>query len=161
MRVVSKLGLGFFLLSLVAAWGCSKPALYGSTMESPPMVHYFDVPPQEAFRAAKESLLFRGYSIKQEDAQNFTLETYWQATTADSHYVEVFRRKDYGTVGAYYRLFVKIKPRNNGSSVSITNVAKSFISNVKSSQREETEVMDKIADFTRKRDIQVTNIGLQ
>ncbi len=161
MRVLIKPGVCLALLSLLAVWGCSKPALYGTTMENQPVVKYLNVPPQEAFRAAKEALLFRGYSIKQEDTANLTLETYWQPTTADSHYVEVFRRKDFGTVGAYFRLYVKVKPRHSGSSVSITNVAKSFISNVKTSEREETEVMDKIADFTRQRDIQVTNIGLQ
>lgn len=161
MKVAVQLVFTLVLLTGLAISGCSKPSLYGSTMENPPLIQYFNVPPQEAFRAAKESLLFRGYSIKQENPEDLSLETYWQATTADSHFVEVFRRKDYGTVGAYYRLYVKVTPRHSGSAVSITNVAKSFISNVKSSQREETEVMEKIADFTRKRDIQVTNIGLQ
>jgi hypothetical protein len=90
-----------------------------------------------------------------------TLETYWQPTTADSHYVDVFGREDYGTVGAYYRLAVKVTPKGDGSRVGITNVAKSFISDLKSSGREEDRVFEKISDFTRKRDIKVTNIGLQ
>jgi hypothetical protein len=64
-------------------------------------------------------------------------------------------------VGSYYRLLVKVSAQGNGSRVGITNVAKSIISNLKSSKREEEELFFKIADFTRKRDIQVTNIGLQ
>ncbi len=159
-RVASRLALVMILLGFVVS-GCSSPKLYGTLQQNEAMVKHYDVPPQDAFRATKEALLYSGYSIKQEDTQNLTLETYWHPTTADSHYVEVFRRKDFGTVGAYYRLVVKVSPRRKGSSVSITNVAKSFISNVKSSQREEDKVFAKINDFTRKRDIQVTNIGLQ
>jgi hypothetical protein len=141
---------------------CSKPALYGSLQESPPIIKYYQVPPADAFRAAKEALVFLGYSVKQEDAAQGILETFWQPATADSHYVNVFGRKDYGTVGAYYRIVVKVKPRaNNGSEVSITNAAKSYISHLQSSQEEESKIFTKIDDFTRKRDIQVTNIGLQ
>lgn len=151
-----------FIFSLfILAAGCSKPALYGTLQESESVTRYYQVPPQQALRAAKEALLYLGYSIKQEDDKNFTLETYWQPTTADSHYVEVFRRKDFGTVGAYYRLVVKVTPRRSGSRVSITNAAKSYISNLKTSHREEDRVFSKVDDFTRKRDIQVTNIGVQ
>lgn len=150
--------LGLFAL---ASFACSKPALYGTTQESESVVKYYSVPPKQAFRAAKEALHYLGYSIKQEDPQKLFLETYWQPATADSHYVEVFGRRDYGTVGAYYRVVILIKSRANGSSLKITNVAKSIISNVKSSNREEDKIVSKINDFTRRRDIQVTNIGLQ
>lgn len=157
---MAKTCLVVFLFSCGAA--CSKPALYGSLQESPPIIKNYQVSQQDAFRAAKEALVFLGYSVKQEDAAQGLLETFWQPATADSHYVNVFGRKDYGTVGAYYRIIVKVKERSSGSSeVSITNAAKSYISNLKSSQEEESKIFSKIDDFTRKRDIQVTNIGLQ
>jgi hypothetical protein len=155
---ISALGL-VLAATLLAA--CSKPLLYGNLQETEEIVKTYQVPPAEAFRAAKEALLFKGYSLKQEDPTNFILETYWQPSTADSHYVNVFGRKDFGTVGSYYRLVVKITPKGNGSRVGISNVAKSFISNLKSSQQEEDKIFEKISDFTRKQDIQVTNIGLQ
>jgi len=149
------------LLLLGSLIACSKPKLYGSVQESEAIVKYYAVPPADAYRAAKEALIFRGYSIKQSDDAAMTLETYWQPSTSDSHYVLIFGKKDYGTVGSYYRMAVKVTPQGSGSKVSITNVAKSFITDLKSSNREEDEVFIKIADFTRKRDIQVTNIGLQ
>ena len=151
-------------LVVMAALGfvaCSKPKLYGTIQEAKEVVRYYPVPPQDAYRAAKEALVFRGFSLKESDDTAMTLETYWQPTTADSHFVDVFGRPDYGTVGAYYRLAVKVTPKGEGSRVGITNVAKSFISDLKSSGREEDRVFEKISDFTRKRDIQVTNIGLQ
>jgi len=161
MNKFQKASLGMlFILGLVFS-ACSKPALYGTIQESDEVVQYYQVPPADAFRAVKEALTFRGYSLKSIDEQAMTIETYWQPTTADSHYVEVFERRDYGTVGAYYRLAVKVTARGEGSKVAITNVAKSIISNLKSSQRAENVVFEKVSDFTRKRDIQVTNIGLQ
>jgi hypothetical protein len=159
MKNIAKGFLILFLLSAGAA--CNKPALYGTLQESQAIVRYYQVPEKEAFRAAKEALLFLGYSMKQEDPAQGLIETYWQPSTADSHYVLVFGRKDFGTSGAYYRIVVKIKPRSNGSEVAITNAAKSYISNLKSSTEEESKIFSKIEDFTRKRDIQVTNIGLQ
>ena len=151
----------FTVLLLLGTAACSKPKLYGQIQESEAIVKYFAVPPADAYRAAKEALIFRGFSLKEADDANMTLETYWQPTTADSHYVLVFGRRDFGTVGAYYRMAVKVTPQGSGSKVSITNVAKSFISDLKSSNREEDELFIKVSDFTRKRDIQVTNIGLQ
>jgi hypothetical protein len=161
MKFQRALRLLVVLLLLGGAAACSKPKLYGSIQESESIVKYFAVPPVDAYRAAKEALIFRGYSLKQADDTAMTLETFWQPATADSHYVLVFNRKDFGTVGAYYRMAVKVTPQGSGSKVSITNVAKSFITDLKSSQREEDELFIKISDFTRKRDIQVTNIGLQ
>lgn len=160
---MKKLGLSFLALvfALGALVGCSKPLLYGNIQETQEIVKLYQVPPADAYRATKEALLFRGYSLKLEDPQNMILETYWQPTTADSHFVNVFGQRDYGTVGAYYRLVVKVTPKGNGSRVGISNVAKSFISNLKSSQAEESKVFEKVSDFTRKQDIKVTNIGLQ
>jgi uncharacterized lipoprotein len=150
------------MLIFLAGAACNKPALYGTLQESKPTVKCYQVPPAEAFRASKEALLFLGYSMKQEDPEQGLLETYWQPSTADSHYVNVFGRKDYGTTGAYYRIVIKIKAQGeNGSEVSMTNAAKSYISNLQSSTQEEAKIFAKIDDFTRKRDIQVTNIGLQ
>ena len=161
MKFIKALRLAMLLPIGLSLWACSKPALYGTVQEAEPVVKYFAVPPEESFRATKEALTNRGYSLREVDDKNFTLETYWQPTTADSHYVLVFGRRDYGTVAAYYRLAVKVTPQGNGSKVAIANVAKSFITDLKSSHREEDEVFIKVSDFTRKRDIQVTNIGLQ
>jgi len=151
----------FVLGAVLIAGACSKPKLYGTIQEAEPVTKYPQVPPEEAFKASKEALAAQGYSLKQVDETAMTIETNWQASTADSHYVEVFGRPDYGTVGSYYRLLVKVTPKANGSNVSVTNVAKSFISNLKSTKRREEDVLEKVADFTRKRDINVTNIGVQ
>lgn len=155
------LAFSVVLCAVLGLGACNKPNLYGTIQEADSVVRNYQVAPTEAFRAAKEALVFRGYSIKTIDAQNMTIETYWQPSTSDSHYVLVFGKPDYGTVGAYYRLVIKVKPRSDGSQVIITNVAKSFISNVKSSEVAESSLFEKISDFTRRQDIQVTNIGLQ
>lgn len=158
LRVLSRLAILFSLVLIFSA--CNKPALYGTVQESDSITQNFKAPPPAAFEAAKHALVYLGYSLKQENPEQGILETYWQPTKAGSHYVSVFGRRDYGTVGAYYQLRVKVRPRGEGSAVSVANISKSFISNLKSAEREEREFLSKVDDFTRK-DIQVTNIGPQ
>lgn len=153
------LGLSTLMLSLFLG-ACNKPALYGTVQQSDSISQYVNATPQQAYEASKQALLHLGYSLKQENPQQGIIETYWQPTKAGSHYVSVFGRRDYGTVGAYYQLRVKVRPRGSGTDVSVTNVAKSIISNLKSAQRDERDFLAKVDDFTRK-DIQVTNIGAQ
>ncbi len=148
----------FFLLSLAH---CGKPRLFGQDMKGETVVKAFPVDAGLTFKSVKEALVIRGYNLQNENAQEGALETHWQPTTSDSHYVDMFNRQDRGTVGAYYKLVVKVKPQGNQSEVEIYSLAKSIISNLKSTGIEEEKVLDKVADFTRKSNIEVTNVGIQ
>jgi hypothetical protein len=127
-----------------------------------PITQTFPVDPKAAFTATKDALAFYGYEVQKEDEKATTLETHWQPTTSDSHYVIVFNRPDYGTVGAYHKIVAKITSQGAGqSTVEISSQAQSIISNLVSSGIEEHKILTKIADFTRKPNIEVTNVGLQ
>ncbi len=158
----SKILSGFVCLALLAVFGaCGKPRLFGKEMSGRPIVKVFQVDPDSAYASAKEALVFQGYDLSKDDSNEKTLETHWQPATSDSHYVDFFERQDRGTVGAYHRLVVKVKPKGNDSEVEIYSLAKSIISNLKSTGIEEEKVFTKIADFTRKHDIEVTNVGIK
>lgn len=158
-QIVCSLLVMVFLMGLL---GCGKPRLFGKDQASDPIVKIFPIDSKAAFQAAKEALAFNGYNIQTEDDKQGILETHWQPSTSDSHYVWVFNRKDRGTVGSYHRLIVKVTPKGtNESQVEIYSLAKSFISNLKSTGVEEQKVLAKIADFTRKANIDTTNVGLQ
>src|SRR4029453_3162056 len=90
--------------------GCGKPRLFGKEMETTPIVKSYPIDSKAAFTAAKEALAYNGYNIQKEDEAQGLLETHWQSTTSDSHYVIVFNRQDRGTVGAYHKLVLKITP---------------------------------------------------
>lgn len=158
-RIACSLGVLILLATLAA---CGKPRLFGKEQEVNPIVKSFPIDSKAAFQAAKEALAYNGYNLQTEDAQQGILETHWQPSTSDSHYVWVFNRKDRGTVGSYHRLVVKITPKGGSESqVEIYSLAKSFIMNLKSTGMEEQKVLVKMADFTRKANIDVTNVGLQ
>ena len=144
-----------------ASAGCGKPRLFGKEMEVRPITQSFPVDAKTAFKATKDALAFYGYDVQKEDEKASTLETHWQPTTSDSHYVIVFNRPDYGTVGAYHKVVAKISSQGNQSTVEIYSQAQSIISNRVSIGHEEHKILTKIADFTRKPNIEVTNVGLQ
>jgi hypothetical protein len=153
--------VGFLAVLLAAAVGCGKPRLFGKEMEITPIIKVFPLNVQDAIKSAKEALAYNGYNVQKEDDKEGLLETHWQPTTSDSHYVVVFNRQDRGTVGAYHKLVLKITPQGNDSKIEIYSLAKSIISNLKSTGIEEQKVLAKIADYTRKPDINVTNVGIQ
>lgn len=148
-----------FILFMIAS--CGKPRLFGKEMDVHPIVKTFPMESKRAMQSAREALASNGYNVQREDDEQGLLETHWQATTSDSHYVKFFDRQDRGTVGAYHKLIVKITPQGTNSQVEIYSLSKSFISNLLSTGIEEQKVLAKIADFTRKENIEVTNVGIQ
>ena len=149
------------LLILLLAAACGKPRLFGKEMEVRPIVKIFPMESEQAIKSAKEALAYNGYNIQREDPEKGILETHWQSTSSDSHYVKFFERNDQGTVGAYHKIIIKITPKGTNSQVEIYSLAKSFIPNLLSTGVEEQKVLAKISDFTRKENIEVTNVGVQ
>ncbi|MBL7686201.1 MAG: hypothetical protein JNK65_09255 [Deltaproteobacteria bacterium] len=154
--------LTLILLSTVVLTSCGKPRLFGKEMTLEPVTKVYPVKPIDAVKAVKEALAVNGYNVQKQDLPHGILETHWQPTSSDSHYVVVFGRQDRGTVGAYHRLLIEVCPVGSDSStVKIVSQAKSIISNVHSTGIEEEKIFDKIADFTRKANIDVTNVGIR
>src|SRR5262245_46478706 len=126
------ISVGFLAILLAAGVGCGKPRLFGKEMEINPIIKVFPMNVQDATKAAKEALAYNGYNVQKEDAAQGLIETHWQPATSDSHYVVIFNRQDRGTVGAYHKLVLKITPQGNDAKIEIYSLAKSFISNLKS-----------------------------
>ncbi|MBI1909330.1 MAG: hypothetical protein HYS22_04090 [Deltaproteobacteria bacterium] len=149
------------LAGILILAGCTKPLIYGKDRPVDPVSQAFPASEQETYTAAKEVLKTLGYKIAYDNQEKRTLKTGWRSTSIDSHYVELFGRPDYGTVGAYYQLVVEIGEREGKSEVTITAQPRSIVPNLKSSGRVEKKVLARMADLLRSDDIQVTNIGLQ
>lgn len=158
-KITLLLVLGLMAVNLSS---CGKPRLFGKDQEVKPVIKTFPVDTKASLAAVKESLNYNGYAIQSSDDATGTLETHWQPSTSDSHYVEFFNRRDMGTVGAYYKLVIKVTPKGqNDSQVEVSNVSKSIVTNLKSTEMEEDKILTKVGDFTRKSNIEVTNVGLQ
>lgn len=139
---------------------CNKAILHARDKEMDPEVRLFSAPPADAFKASKEALVAMGYKISRESESEGTLLTGWKSTKADSHYIDLFDRRDYGTVGAYYQIKVKVGESNGKSEVAIATNTKSIISGrLRTSYYEENRVLGRIADLLRKDDFDITNVG--
>jgi uncharacterized lipoprotein len=146
-------------LSLFAS--CNKAILYSKDREMEPVTKVFSEAPAETYQAAKRALLRLGYKIHREDEGQGTIETGWLPTKASSHYVDLFDRQDYGTVGAYYKIQLAVREKGAKAEVEISAPVRSIVGRIKSAGSEEKKVLNKIADLLRKEDFEITNVGVQ
>ncbi len=148
------------LIALLSLAACNKVILHSHDKDFDPAVKTFSVPPEDALKAAKEALLSRGYRIHDEDKEK--IRTAWLSTKADSHYVDLFDRKDYGTIGAYFRIVVHVTEKNGKSEVEISAPIRSVITGrVRTSYYEEKRILAKMTDLLRKDDFEITNVGVE
>lgn len=158
--MIKRLFISFLFLAVAASLsGCNRALVTAKEREMKPVSRTYDAGRSEAYRAAREAVIRLGYKIQKEDDQEGLIRTSWLSTKAGSHYVDLFDRKDYGTIGAYYRLTVNVRETDGRSEISIAAPVRSLVARVKSSASEENKVLRKIADLLRKDDFELTNVG--
>lgn len=159
--IILTCSFAFYLLPFTFS-ACAHPAYEGREVTTKTFSRQFTTDANQAYYAVRWALKTDGYAITEEDLQNGLVKTGWLATKVDSHYLNVFGRRDYGVNGGYYMLDVVIKPPEGGQTeVSITSHVKSIMANLKSSGIEEKKILRKIADYLRSPNIKVTNIGVE
>jgi hypothetical protein len=145
------------IVSSLAA--CNRVMLHSKDKDMDPVVQVFPVGTDDAIKAAKEVLIKRGYFIERDDSAS--LRTKWQSTKATSHYVDLFGRKDYGVVGAYCQIVVKVTDKDGKAEVSVSAPIRGVITKrLFSSNQEEKKILKKMADAFRKEDFEITNVGV-
>ncbi len=149
------------ILTLLGVSGCNKKLIYSKDREMEPLSKTFATSPDDAFETAREALTRLGYKIDHEDKSEKVLTTGWQSTKATSHYVDLFDRKDYGTVGAYYRLRVKVEERGGKAAVEVSAPVRSIVGRIKTNYREEKKLFRKMADLLRREDFEMSNVGVE
>lgn len=150
------------ILSGVAA-GCAKPLADAKTYTMKPVVRVIPSDPNTIYYGIKWAMDEMGYPLGEEDLVGGVVESKWVPVGAASHYVDVFKRKDYGaTDGAYYKMNIRIIPGvAGGSEVRAWTEVKSLVINVKSTGDKERTILQKIAEHSRGNMIKVTNIGVE
>ncbi len=148
-------------IGLVAALlvGCTRPIVSGRVRPMDPLAQVYTASPDETLRAAKEALVLLGYSLEREDEAS--LVTRWQSTRATSHFTELFDQKDFGTVGSYYRIELRVREREGKTEVAVAAPVKSIAPHQRSTYREERKVLRRIRDLLRRDDFEMTNVGTE
>lgn len=152
-----------FLLLLIsfAFSACNKPLVKSRDKEFAPLSKTFSHPSTETFEAAQKILEQAGFRIARADKDVGIIQTNWISTKATSHYLELFGKKDYGTVGAYYRMTVKFEEKENKSKIDVFTTTRSIISGrLHSDYSEEKKFLSKMTDYLRRDDFEITNVGV-
>ncbi len=149
------------LLITFAVAACNKPIVKSRDKEFAPLTKTFSNTSDETFTAAQKILEQAGFRIARADKDVGIIQTNWISTKATSHYLELFGKKDYGTVGAYYRMTVKLEEKDNKSKVDVFTTARAIISGrLHSDYSEEKKFLSKMTDYLRRDDFEITNVGV-
>ena len=161
MKKTHSIILGILIVCLISLTGCTKELVYGKDQESPAVSKKFRQGVQEIFEASKTTLKDMGYKIDFEDDERGYIKTGWLSTKADSHYLELFDRQDYGTFAAYYQLEIRVKPSDAETEVTVSAPARCIVRHIKSSHRAEKKFFSKLKDYLRASDLHMSNVGVK
>lgn len=150
------------LAAILPSVSCYKVLIHSKDKDQEPVTELYGTSIEEAMKVGREALIRLGYRIEREETTENTLYTGWQSAKATSHYIDLFDRRDYGTVGAYYRLKLTAEERAGKTQVAVSAPTRAIVTGrLKSSFREEKRVLKKIRDLLRTDDFEITNVGVE
>lgn len=141
---------------------CAKPLAEGTLTAMEPVSKEIPADPNSIYYATRWAMDQCGYPAGSENLVAGVIETKWVPVGAGSHYVDTVAGRDYGSNAAYYKMVIKIVPLASGKSrVEAQSMVKSIVVGMRSTGDKETEILDKISEYARGYDINVTNLGVE
>jgi hypothetical protein len=149
--------------SFVLIAGCVTPLATGRLMTTKPVSKVIPADPNTVYYAIRWALDERGYPVGHEDLTGGVIESKWVPVGAGSHYVEIFKQTDFGGAdSAYYKLVMRIIPQDGGrSKLEVSTAVKSIVNCMKSTGDKEREIIEKVLEYARIGDVEVTNLGVE
>lgn len=151
------------LLVCVVVWGvsCTKVVVRAKEQKTNPVSKQYASDVSSVFTASQQALEHMEFAMQDVDPLQLHLETRWHSTTSDSHYMDLFGRKDFAVnQGAYYKLVVDAEQQGNYVGVTAYTVLKTVAGKLESSQVVEGEFFKHLDDSMRSPQIEVTNVGM-
>lgn len=149
----------FSLLFLLSS--CTKTLSTAKSISLPAYKQSFAANPNQIYYALRWALKAYDYPIAEEDLQNGIVKSRIVPVKATSHYVDVFKHRDFGVSGAYHQLEVRLVPQNGRTEVQVASKVQGVVKNIKSTGQEETLILTKVGDYLRSANTSVTNLGVQ
>lgn len=160
MNIKACAGMMLVALLLIGQ-ACTRPLADAEVAKS---VHYysrdFAATPNEIYYALRWALEEGGWPVAGENLQGGIIKTSWLPVTSDSHYIDVFGRRDFGVTNSYHRLEINVVPEGDRTAVEIGSRTKALVARLKSSGVEERRVLDLIGNYLRRGEPAVTNLGI-
>lgn len=149
------------LFSLVLCLSCTKVVVTAKEHKTNPVSKKYSTDVATAFVRSRDVLEKLGYHIQEADDLQLYLETRWQSTTSDSHYLDLFGRRDYSAnQGSYFKVVVKTEQQGNYAGVIIYTRLKSVVGKLNSSNVLEKKFFNRLDTAMRSSQIEVTNVGM-
>lgn len=147
------------MLLLFAA--CTKAAVSGKVLSEVTVREArYHATANDVYYAVRDTLTEQAYGVASEDLKAGSIVTAWMPTTSDSHFVEVFGRRDSSVNPSYYQLDIQLSPEGGFTIVKVSSHMKSLVSNLKSSGLAEDRVLKGIVKHLRKTEPNITNLGV-
>ena len=141
---------------------CTKVIVYGKNYDAPPKKVRFQSDRASVFSAVEQTLKNQGYQIVEADESRARFVTGWLAVESDSHYFNLFGRKDYGlTDSTYYRVTVDMIEEGSKVKVLVSTTLKTVVGKLESSGKIEARILTQVGDLVRSREIQMSNVGIE
>lgn len=141
---------------------CTKEIIYAKNYFTQPYKAYFQTDKASVIKAIEKTLDRFGYEIQHLNEEKGSFITSWRPVEGDSHYFNLFGRKDYGmTDGAYYQLTVDTYQEGNQLKVTVGTTVKTIVGKLHSSGKVERKVIAQLNDYLRSPQIEMTNVGVK
>ncbi len=152
------------VLAFLAIMGssCTRVVVKGKEYQTEPLSKTYMTSRSQVYDWCKYVLDKNSYPLLVTDSVNQHLVTGWMPVTSDSHYMNLFDRRDYGgSQGAYYQLEAKVTEEQGKAVLTLWTKVKSVAGKLDSSGVLENKVFKQVANGVRRPQIDVTNVGIQ
>ena len=141
--------------------GCTKAAVSAKVLpEVTVQKARYRAVANDVYYAVRDTLNEQAYGVAAEDLKNGNIITAWMPTSSDSHYVDLFGRRDPSVNPSYYQLDIQLETEDGFTTVKVTSKMKSLVSNLKSAGVAENRLLKGIGKHLRKTEPNITNLGV-
>ena len=141
---------------------CTKEIVFAKDYFTQPEKVYVDTDKTTAMEAIEKTLTKLGYEIINKDEENGKITSGWKPAESDSHYLDLFNRKDFGASdGAYYQLLIDINEEGSRMKVLVATKVKTVVGKLTSNKVIEKRVLTQLEDFLRPAQIEMSNVGVR
>lgn len=141
---------------------CTSVMVYATDHTTEAVTKKYTGDAMTVYEKSKKALENLGYDITSADDYQYQITTGWRPVKSDSHYLELFKRKDYAASdGSYYQLAVNCVSEGSYTRVDVKTTVKSAAGKLSSSKSLEKSFLSRLDDALRSPQIQVTNVGVE
>lgn len=158
---ISKLLAFISLLLFFSAGMCTKVAVYGTDTRTDAVSKIYNADLYSSADRIQKAIESLGYATTRADDTATRFTTAWTSVPPDSHYMNLFNRKDFSaSQGSYYQLIVEVTDLSPRMRVSVSTQIKSVSGKLTSARVLENKVLARIDNFLRSPQIEMTNVGV-